>query len=181
MPYEEFMQKRLFNPLGMKDTCIRPRAEQMERLAKSYRPNAAKNGLEEIQIDQLTYPLTDLRRFPSPAGGYFSTAMDLSIFCRMILNGGIYAGKRYLSEVVLKQMVSTQTGDLPEAYGFGWGTDRKPGSPYGHGGAYSTNMQIDPLHQLITIFMVQHAGYPEGEGDKIKSAFTQAAVESFGK
>jgi CubicO group peptidase (beta-lactamase class C family) len=181
MPYEEFMQKRLFSPLGMKDTCIWPSAAQMKRLAKSYKPDAAQNGLEEIPIDQLTYPLTDRHRFPSPAGGYFSTAMDLSVFCRMILNGGIYRGKRYLSEAVLQQMISTQTDGLPETYGFGWGTDKKPGGSFGHGGAYNTKMQIDPQHLLITIFMVQHASFPGKEGDEIKSRFEKAVMESWGK
>lgn len=90
MPYEEFMAKRLFKPLGMKDTTFWPTASQIERLAKSYEPNAAKSGLQEIPIGQLTYPLTDRKRGPSPAGGFFSTATDISIFCRMILNGGVY-------------------------------------------------------------------------------------------
>ena len=180
-PYEEFMYKHLFMPLGMKDTTLWPSSAQLKRLAKSYKPNAAKNGLEETRIDQLTYPLADRQRTPSPAGGYFSTASDVSIFCRMILNGGIYAGKRYLSEQVLKQMISVQTGDLPQAYGFGWTTDRKPGGIFGHGGAYSTSMQIDPQRQLIMIFMVQHAGYPGTDGDKIQPAFRKAAVEAFGK
>ncbi len=181
IPYEEFMHKRLFKPLGMKDTTFWPNSKQLKRLAKSYKPNAAKNGLEETQIDQLTYPLMDRHRTPSPAGGYFSTASDVSIFCRMILNGGILAGKRYLSEEALKKMISTQTGNLPQAYGFGWVTDRKPGGIFGHGGAYSTSMQIDPQRQLITIFMVQHEGYPGTDGDKIQPAFTKAAVEAYGK
>jgi len=181
MPYEEFMTRRLFKPLGMVDTTLWPSQKQIGRLAKSYKPDAAKNGLEETPIDQLSYPLTDHKRGPSPAGGFFSTATDLSIFCRMILNGGIYLGKRYLSESAVGQMTSTQTRDLPEAYGFGWSTDRKPGSSFGHGGAYSTNMQIDPQHQLITIFMVQHAGYPSPDGDKILPAFKEAVIRTFGK
>lgn len=59
MPYEEFLQKRLFDPLGMKDTTFWPSEEQLRRLAKSYKPNAAKTGLEETPISQLKYPLTD--------------------------------------------------------------------------------------------------------------------------
>jgi CubicO group peptidase (beta-lactamase class C family) len=180
-PYEEFMARRLFKPLGMTDTTLWPSQKQIRRLAKSYKPNADKNGLEETPIDQLSYPLTDPKRGPSPAGGFFSTATDLSIFCRMILNGGVYRGKRYLSEAAVKQMTSTQTRDLPQAYGFGWATDKKPGSSFGHGGAYSTNMQIDPQRQLITIFMVQHAGYPGTDGGRIQPTFTKAAVEVFGK
>jgi CubicO group peptidase (beta-lactamase class C family) len=46
MPYEEFMDKRLFRPLGMKDTTFWPNAAQAKRLAKSYRPDAVKSTLE---------------------------------------------------------------------------------------------------------------------------------------
>ncbi len=193
MPYEEFMNRRLFQPLGMKDTTFWPTAEQITRLAKSYKPNAAKNGLEETDISQLSYPLTDRQRGPSPAGGLFSTAIDLSLFCRMIANGGIYEGKRYVSEAAVREMTSTQTGNLLDkdkgenGYGLGWSTSHKaggsdmviPGS-CGHGGAYSTQMGIDPQHQLVTVFLVQHAGYPGTNGGKIYPAFAKAAVEQFG-
>lgn len=195
MPYEEFMAKRLFEPLGMKDTTFWPSEKQLRRLAKSYAPTVDKTGLQEIPIDQLTYPLSDRKRGPSPAGGYFSTAADVSLFCRMILAGGVYEGRRYISEAALRQMTSTQTGDLmnqgksEDGYGFGWSTSRKaqraggtviPG-PCGHGGAYATNLSIDPQRQLVTVFMVQHAGYPGTDGSKILPAFQQSATEAFGK
>jgi len=192
MPYEEFMAKRLFKPLGMKDTTFWPSDLQIKRLAKSYEPNAAKSGLQEIPIGQLSYPLTNRKRGPSPAGGLFSTATDISIFCRMILNGGVYEGKRYVSEAAVRQMTSTQTGNLLDkdkgenGYGLGWYTSHKatdgndaviPGT-CGHGGAYYTNMQLDPQRKLITIFMVQHAGFP-GDGDKSYEMFKQAAIKKY--
>lgn len=195
MPYETFLEKRLFEPLGMKDTTFRPSEDQVRRLAKSYKPDAAKTGLEETPIGQLTYPLTDRRRGPSPAGGLFSTASDMGVFCRMILAGGTYEGKRYVSEASLRQMTSTQTGDLLNGgqgeggYGFGWSTSHKashatetvsPG-PCGHGGAHATHLWIDPQRGLVTVFMVQHAGYPGPDGGKIQPAFQKAAEEAFGK
>ncbi len=60
MPYEVFMEKRLFAPLGMKDTTFWPNEEQLKRLAKSYRANK-DNGLEMLTVGQLQYPLNDLR------------------------------------------------------------------------------------------------------------------------
>jgi CubicO group peptidase (beta-lactamase class C family) len=195
MPYEEFMDKRLFKPLGMKDTTFWPSEEQLQRVAKSYKPNADKTGLEETPIGQLTYPLTDRRRGPCPAGGLFSTAADVGIFCRMILAGGVYEGKRYVSEAAVRQMTSTQTGDLLSkgkgegGYGLGWSTTRKAAGPtdsvspgaFGHGGAQATNMWVDPPHQLITVYMVQHAGYPGTDGGKILPTFTKAATDAFAK
>jgi CubicO group peptidase (beta-lactamase class C family) len=177
MPYEEYLEKHLFGPLGMKDTTFWPNQEQLARLAKSYKPNAAKDGLEETTITQLRYPLDDRTRQPMPAGGLFSTAHDLARFCQMVLNGGTFEGRRYLSEAAVKEMTSKQTGDaLKDGYGFGWSTG---GGTFGHGGAYATNMTIDPKRGLITIWMVQHAGFP-GDGDKAQGAFRKAALERFG-
>ncbi|HLX63319.1 MAG TPA: serine hydrolase domain-containing protein [Planctomycetota bacterium] len=174
MPYEEFLQKRLFDPLGMKDTTFWPSDEQMKRLAKSYKPNKDKSALEEISINQCTYPLTDRKRGPSPAGGLFSTAADMGVFCRMILNNGTLDGKRYLSEAAVKQMTTPQTGEGLSGYGFGWSADKKAGGSFGHGGAYATDMHIDQKRGLITIFMVQHAGFGT-DGGKIMPAFRKAA------
>jgi CubicO group peptidase (beta-lactamase class C family) len=50
MPYEEFLATRLFQPLGMKDTTFHPTAEQVGRLAKSYRPIPNPPGMEEVTI-----------------------------------------------------------------------------------------------------------------------------------
>ena len=77
MPYEQFMEQHLFKPLGMKDTTFWPNSRQVRRLAKSYKANADKTGLEETTITQLRYPLTDRTRQPMPAGGLFSTALPL--------------------------------------------------------------------------------------------------------
>ena len=177
MAYEEFLDQRLFKPLGMKDTTFWPNEEQLKRLAKSYKPNAAKTGLDETPIGQLKYPLNDHVRQPMPAGGLFSTATDLSIFYRMIAGGGTFEGKRILSEQAVKQMTSKQTGDLPTPYGFGFSTG---GNQIGHGGAYNTNSCFDQAHQLIMIFLVQHAGWTD-DGKKILPAFHKAATAAFAK
>jgi len=178
MPYEQFMEQRLFKPLGMKDTTFWPNSRQVRRLAKSYKANAAKTGLEETTITQLRYPLTDRTRQPMPAGGLFSTAPDVARFCLMILNGGTLDGKRYLSEGAVKQMTSKQTPDsVSEKYGFGWSAGD---GEFGHGGAYATNMTIDPQHGLVYIWMVQHASFP-GDGAKSRDAFMKAAKAAFAK
>jgi CubicO group peptidase (beta-lactamase class C family) len=178
IPYEEFMQKRLFDPLGMKDTTFWPNAEQVGRLAKAYKPNAAKDGLEETTIGQLTYPLPERRRQPMPAGGLFSTAADVARFCQMVLNGGELDGRRYLSENAVKIMTTKQTAEaLKDGYGLGWSTG---GASFGHGGALSTNMSIDSKRGLITVWLVQHAGFP-GDGGKSQGAWKQAVDQQFGR
>ena len=179
MSYEDFMDQRLFKPLGMKDTTFWPNEEQVSRLAKPYKPSADKTKLEETTISQLTYPLSNHHnRYPMPAGGLFSTGADVATFCRMLLNGGELNGKRYLSAEALKTMTSKQTGDaVKDGYGIGWSTN---GMTFGHGGALATNMTIDPQRGLITVFLVQHAGF-SGDGNKSHGAFVKAANDTFGK
>jgi CubicO group peptidase (beta-lactamase class C family) len=175
LAYEEFLDQRLFKPLGMNDTTFWPSDTQVARLAKAYKPTADKKALEETPITQLKYPLTSRDRQPMPAGGLFSTATDISLFYRMILNGGSYAGRRYLSEAAVRQMTSKQTADSLNDYGFGFSTG---GGKIGHSGAYHTNSAIDVQRQLITIFLVQHAAW-DPEGKKILPAFLKAAVDAF--
>jgi CubicO group peptidase (beta-lactamase class C family) len=181
MPYEEFMARRLFTPLGMKDTTYWPTPSQFQRLAKAYQPTADKTGLEEMPTLPVVDRKTGRKSMAFPAGGLFSTATDVSLFCRMILRGGEWEGKRYLSEKAIRQMTSTQTGDLPTHYGFGWSTDPSPGGPFGHAGAHKTEMHIFPRQQLITVLMVQHGDWRNEEGRKILPTFQQAALKTFSK
>jgi CubicO group peptidase (beta-lactamase class C family) len=177
MSYEDFLHKRLFEPLSMKDTTFWPSEQQLTRLAKSYQPDADRTGLKETTIGQLNYPLSDHKRQPMPAGGLFSTAHDVARFCQMILNEGSFQGKHYLSAGAVKEMTTKQTGDaLKDNYGLGWST----GGTIGHGGAFSTNMAIDRERGLILVFMVQHAGFPK-DGNKSLGAFQETAVAHFGK
>jgi len=157
MPYEQFMQKRLFDPLGMTDTTFWPDAEQISRLAESYKLDPATKDLVRVPISQLTYPLNDRKhRFPMPAGGLFSTAVDVSKFCQMILNGGTLNGKRYISPASLHAMTSVENGGLgKQNYGFGWSISK---SGFGHGGANKNAMDIDTTTGRIFIFMVQQDG-----------------------
>jgi CubicO group peptidase (beta-lactamase class C family) len=178
MSFEDFLDKRLFGPLGMKDTTFWPSEAQVKRLATSYKPNKAKDGLEPTTVTALKYPLTDRKtRFACPGGGLFSTAKDCGIFCQMLLNGGEYNGKRILSESAVKELSTKQTGKLKASYGLGFAV--ADGS-YGHGGAYATNMSIDTKRGLVTVWMVQQSGGFPGEGGKAIEAFRKTAFELYG-
>jgi CubicO group peptidase (beta-lactamase class C family) len=177
MPYEAFLDRRLLRPLGMKDTTFWPSPAQVRRLATAYKPTEDKAGMAPTTIGQLTYPLTNRGRHPMPAGGLFSTAADVARFCQMVLNGGVFQGRRYLSAAAVREMTRKQTADgVAEGYGFGWGTD---GKVFGHGGALSTNMSIDPQRGLVLVYLVQHAGFP-GNGHEAYVAF-KAAAETFAR
>lgn len=179
MPYENFMQQRLFDPLGMKDTTFWPNAEQVSRLALTYKPDGTKKKLERGSLGQLQDDLTDRQhRFPMPAGGLFSTAGDTARFCRMLLNRGELAGKRYLSQKSFEALTSRQTpAALPQSYGFGLQVTPEG---FGHGGAQATNMDVRAKNGLVLIWMVQHQGFP-GKGSQAQAAFKDWAVKEYGK
>ncbi|TLD70381.1 beta-lactamase family protein [Phragmitibacter flavus] len=178
MSYQEFMQKRLLEPLSMKDTTFFPSEEQLKRLVKTYKPKpGSKSALEETRTGYLRFPLSDPARQPMPGGGLFSTAEDVAHFCQMILNNGTFRGQRLLSEESVSQMITRQTPEtLKESYGYGF-TVSDHG--VGHGGALSTNMTIIPSMNFISIYLVQHEGFP-GQGKTAGGAFISTALNLYG-
>ena len=93
-----------------------------------------------------------------PAGGLFSTAADCGLFCQMLLNGGEFGGKRYLSEKAVKELTHKQTPEtLKDAYGLGFATG---GGGFGHGGAFATNMTVDPEEGPRVRFHGPARGFP---------------------
>jgi CubicO group peptidase (beta-lactamase class C family) len=188
--FPAFLDKRLFVPLGMKDTTFYPNAEQLARLATSY--SKAEGGkLTPAPLHFLFgKPLSETKRYPRANGGLFSTAEDYAIFCRMILIGGKLNGKRYLSPESVKLMTTVQSGDLQTgftpgcAWGLGWCVVREPQgvsatlSPgtFGHGGAFGTQAWIDPVKKRAHILLIQRAGLPNSDGSDIRRAFHQAAA-----
>jgi len=177
LAYERFLDERLLQPLGMKETTFWPDSRQVARLAKSYKPASSGQGLEECRIAQLRYPLDDRRsRHPMPAGGLFSTASDVARFCRMILADGEFEGKRLLSVGAIREMTRRQTpASVEESYGLGLAL----GDGWcGHGGAHATHMQIDRKHGLVLVWMVQHAGFA-GDGGMAQGVFQRSAVKAF--
>lgn len=179
MPYDEFMQKRLFEPLGMKDTTFWPSQEQLKRLARAYAPHPSGNGLEAMGIWALTSPYSDReKRFAMPGGGLFSTLRDLARFCRMLLNNGTCDGKVYLSEKALSAMIQRSTPKtVNETYGIGWALTPEW---FGHGGAYATNFTIDRKRGLALIWLVQHNGFPK-DGENAEEEFRTTAEKKFSK
>jgi CubicO group peptidase (beta-lactamase class C family) len=187
--FEAFLQRRILNPLGMKDTTFWPSASQVKRLAKAYKPNP-NGGLEETDIYFIKGELSDRRRTPYPAGGLFSTAQDMAQFYQMTLDGGEYHGQRVLSRAAVQQMTRTQTGDIKTGFvdgmswGFGFQVVKEPQevtgmlSPgtFGHGGAYATQSWADPKKDLILVLMIQRAGFPNGDNSPVRRVFQETAV-----
>lgn len=188
--FPEFLSERLFEPLGMADTSFYPGADQARRLAQPHR-HKASGGLEKTENHFLgvTVP-TPETLFPMANGGLFSTAGDYAKFAQMILRGGESGGKRYLQEASVKQMTTSQSGDLVTGFtpgngwGLGWCVVREPQgvsaalSPgsFGHGGAYGTQAWIDPVKNRVYLLMIQRADIGNGDASEIRRSFQEAAA-----
>ena len=165
-PYFDFLQSRLFEPLGMKSATFWPADKDLEKLAVSYK-KGSDGKLEETTIDQLQYPLSDrTKRFAEAAGGLFCKPIDLVKFYQMIANKGVYKGKRYISESSIAEMGKKQTSiDIKDSYGLGWSvTD----SFMGHGGAYGTDTKVYQKDGYVVMYFIQEQGLPKSGEAQIR-------------
>ena len=112
-PTKNSCDKRLFDPLGMKDTTFWPNDSATDAAGEIVQTQRGQNRTGRNHRHPTALPAQRPQpRYPMPAGGLFSTAADVARFCQMILNGGVLDGKRYLSEAAVQQMTRKQTGDL---------------------------------------------------------------------
>ena len=165
-PYFDFLQSRLFEPLGMKSATFWPADKDLEKLAVPYK-KGSDGKLEETTIDQLQYPLSDrTTRFAEAAGGLFCKPIDLVKFYQMIANKGVYKGKRYISESSIAEMGKKQTSiDIKDSYGLGWSvTD----SFMGHGGAYGTDTKVYQKDGYVVMYFIQEQGLPKSGEAQIR-------------
>ena len=89
MAFDQFLQKRVFDPLGMKDTSFWVSPEKKARWAHPYKWNAQASKLEETAIPYLyKTEVTDRARPPLGGAGLFSTAEDVARFYQMMLHRG---------------------------------------------------------------------------------------------
>ena len=144
MSYEDFLKKRIFDPLEMTDTTFFPLPEKFGRVATTY---GKKDG-KLVATPNAIIALPKGSRYPIPAGGLYSTGADLAKFYRMMLRHGSLGNVQILSPKSVESMTSNHTGDLKAAFtpgmgfGYGWAFVREPQgvtamlSPgsYGHGG-----------------------------------------------
>ena len=192
-PFAEFMQQRLFDPLGMTHTTFWPTEEQKKHLATSYVLNAQTGKLQETVISYLYGgAITDAARPPLGGAGLFSTAEDVAKFYQMLLKGGVAGGKQILKPATLAEMTRKQTGELRARVGMPWGlgfcvvedptqmeANRTftPGT-FGHGGAYGTQSWADPTRGIVYVFMIQRDKIPNNPDNSPMRQAYQTAVES---
>ncbi|MCD5416333.1 serine hydrolase, partial [Candidatus Bipolaricaulota bacterium] len=121
--------------------------------------------------------------------GLFSTAVDLAVYARMLLNRGSYKDARILSPRSIELMTSLQTGGLNESRGLGWllqaennfsAGDMLSESAFGHTGFTGTSLWIDPYYELIVILLTNrvHPTRARGAGEiqRIRGRINNLAV-----
>ncbi|MFC1653022.1 serine hydrolase domain-containing protein, partial [Planctomycetota bacterium] len=190
--FEVFLQERLLDPLGMKDTTFFPPKQKIKRVVKSYLKNDEVKELTEIDVYFVKGDLWDTGRTVKPGGGLYSTAEDVHRFYQMMLNRGVRNQKRILSEHSVRELTRTHTADIVTGFttGMSWGLAFQvvkepqgvtamlsPGT-FGHGGAYATQSWADPVNQTIYILMIQRRGFPNGDNSPIRMAFQTAAYQA---
>lgn len=159
---DQFLKSRLFDPLGMKDTGYNLSETQKTRMVQLH--NFNETG---VLVKSERQTPTSGNTVYGGTHGLFSTAQDYSLFARMMLNGGEWNGKRYLSPKTVEIMSIDQANDLfrDPGKGFGLGfavvedlADTKSLGSEGTfywSGAFCTYFFIDPKEEMVAIFMTQ--------------------------
>lgn len=186
-PYQDFLQERIFGPLGMADTFFFPPREKYDLIASVY---GLKEGqLQKSPIDALYRRTWKDWRCASPSAGLYTTAPDFFAFLQMMLSGGTYNGQRVLSRTSVKLMTTVHTRDLRdrqpgwEGMGYGLGVRvireliatagmQSVGS-YGHGGMLGTWAWNDPRTEVTSVFLIQR--FSDGAAEE-RLAFTAMAT-----
>lgn len=170
----EFLQKRVFGPLGMDDTGFHCPPEKAHRLTDSwyYQP-----GDKPALLD-LAEKSNTLRapRFESGGGGLLSTTADYHRFCAALAKGGLpLVSPKTLALMtanhlpggadltMLSRSLFSEAGNAGVGFGLGFGVVINPAQTlvagstgeFHWGGIHSTAFFVDPVEKLHMVFMTQ--------------------------
>jgi CubicO group peptidase (beta-lactamase class C family) len=187
MPFDTFLQNRLFDPLGMKDTGFYLPADKAARLVPVQRPDGVTWVRHPVTSYDPDYPIKGAKSFFSGGGGLSSTAWDYATFLQMLLNGGELGGTRILSRTTVQTMLGQQVatelfggGDKYLSLAFGVMTDRGQArggegsaGTFDWGGYFNTQYFADPKEGLIGILMKQTQGGNDQTGWKFRQLVGQ--------
>jgi CubicO group peptidase (beta-lactamase class C family) len=186
MSLEEFFMKRIFIPLGMKDTYFNLPAEKGSRLVNFFQQDSTGAIKKQAKVFggylDMNYPLIKTDYF-SGGGGLVSTIYDYAILLQMLLNDGTYNGVRLIAHNTIRMMTTNQIGDLfvnlngimsENKFGFNFSLVTEHGSrlgpsqagTYAWGGVFSTSYWVDPKEDMLVIIYRQMWGPHVADTDK---------------
>jgi CubicO group peptidase (beta-lactamase class C family) len=172
-PFDVFLKKRLFDPLGMNDTWFYLPEDKASRLVSIQHKSDKGDWIRyPVTFYDPDYPVKGARRFFSGGAGLSSTAKDYATFLQMYLNNGELNGIRILSRTTIQSMMANQIGDLfgensGSYYGLAFGVINQRGQSRGGkgsigtfdwGGYFNTQFFADPKEKIIGILMKQTQG-----------------------
>ena len=163
MPFDEFLQTRLFDPLKMVDTGFDVPEEDQGRLAMIYTKNPETGEL--TPVEGLTNAVKQKVTLFSGGGGLVSTLSDYGRFGQMLLNGGELDGVRVLQEstvnlIMSAQMPSDVTYEEGFRYGLGGHVNQTTGE-YQWSGMASTDFIADPKNNMVLLAFTQYIPFME--------------------
>jgi CubicO group peptidase (beta-lactamase class C family) len=177
MSFKDFLQKKIFEPLGMKDTYFYVPPAKQSRLAKVYMLDKNGHKVENTSSDSsginTIYPLVKDGTYYSGGAGLCSTAYDYAVFLQMLENGGIYNGHRLLSPSTVRLMITNQIGDdmkgwtSKDAFGLTFevvtkkGATSFPWSPgtFTWGGFWGSLFWTDPGEGIVAQLWTQDSSF----------------------
>ncbi|NKC01118.1 MAG: serine hydrolase [Pseudomonadales bacterium] len=177
-PYDEFVQTRIFEPLGMKDTYYNVPADKDSR----------RVNITDRDMARFRQPT----KYFSGSYGLTSTAEDYLRFEQMLINGGELFGNRLLSPRSVTMMGSNHLGDMYRGFsqkdkGQGYGytvsvlldpiaaNSRRSAGAFGWGGAFGTRSWTDPEEGITGVLMLQQPNR-DAQYD-FENAVRQAIIE----
>ena len=194
-PFDAFLQDRIFEPLGMKDTAFSVPASKLDRLATAYSTHLETGALELYDTAESGH-WSRPPAFPSGGGGLVSTIDDYLAFGRMMLNQGRHGTQRILSRPSVETMTTDHltpaqkaaSGLVPGYFdGHGWGfgvavvTRREdvaaPVGSYGWDGGLGTSWRSDPSEDMVTILLTQ-ASWTSPVPPRVSRDFWTAAYQA---
>jgi serine-type D-Ala-D-Ala carboxypeptidase len=154
---DRFLEKKVFAPLGMKDTLYNPPKRLRVRIAPTEFDGAMRKRMVRGEVhDENCFILGGV----CGHAGLFSTAPDLAIFAQMMLNRGIYRGKRILKSETVDLFTARQLSPAGTTRGLGWGVPHgsfagELASPkaFTHTGFTGTSLCIDPERDAFIVLL----------------------------
>ena len=175
MPFDQFLQKRMFQKLDMKDTYFFLPDDKVARLSALWEPDGSggikKTSEEPKKLGAHRYSASYHYKRPkthfSGGAGLVSTALDYSKFLQMLVNRGELDGVRLLKSKTVDMMTTNQIGEMDSMFGSKYGfslgmdmiKDKKGGEigvkNYYWGGYFYTKFRVTPEKKLILIMLSQ--------------------------
>jgi CubicO group peptidase (beta-lactamase class C family) len=163
---DQYLHKHIFEPLGMTDTYFYLPSEKFSRLVKVTTEDE-NHHLKNYAGDFTNYPVSG-GTYYSGGAGLSSTVKDYAVFLQMMLNKGVYNGKRILARRTVELMTTNQIGDVPfgdDKFGLGFEITTAKGQSklgisegsFSWGGYFATTYWADPREHIVGLLFIQQS------------------------